>query len=52
MVLVFGDDLRRKRVAFATYILACLCGVATFAVMSPGVSPADCWGLCFRAHRL
>jgi membrane associated rhomboid family serine protease len=30
MVLVFGDNLRRKRTAFATYIIACLCGVATF----------------------
>jgi membrane associated rhomboid family serine protease len=29
MVMVFGDDLHRKRTAFATYAIACLCGVAT-----------------------
>lgn len=33
MVMVFGDNLRRKRVAVATYILAVACAVATFAVI-------------------
>src|SRR5690242_3328746 len=31
MVLVFGDDLRRERIAFATYTIAVFCGVATLA---------------------
>jgi membrane associated rhomboid family serine protease len=38
MVFVFGDNLRRKRTAFATYIIACLCGVATLADMAPDIS--------------
>src|SRR5690348_11246844 len=29
MVLIFGDNLRRKHVAFATYAIACLCIAAT-----------------------
>ena len=30
MVLVFGDNLRRKRTAFVTYTLGCLCVAGTF----------------------
>jgi membrane associated rhomboid family serine protease len=35
MVVVFGDNLHRKRVAVATYIIAAVCAVATFATMVP-----------------
>jgi membrane associated rhomboid family serine protease len=35
MVVVFGDNLRRKHVAVATYIIAAVCTVATFATMAP-----------------
>jgi hypothetical protein len=38
MVLVFGDNLHRKRTAFATYIIAGLCGVATLIDMAPDIS--------------
>lgn len=38
MVVVFGDNLRRKRVAVATYIIASFCAVATFATMVQGAS--------------
>ncbi len=34
MVVVFGDNLRRKRVAVATYSIAAVCAVATFAGMT------------------
>src|ERR1700748_1094441 len=36
MVVVFGDNLRRQRVAVATYIIAFVCVVvATLAAMAP-----------------
>lgn len=38
MVVVFGDNLRRKRVAVATYVIASLCAIATLAGMAPGAS--------------
>jgi membrane associated rhomboid family serine protease len=34
VVLVFGDNLRRKRVAYAIYAIACVCAAATFAAAS------------------
>ena len=34
MVVVFGDNLRRQRVAVATYVIAAVCGVATFAAIA------------------
>jgi membrane associated rhomboid family serine protease len=39
MVVVFGDNLRRKRVAIATYILAAFCVVATVATMTLDAGP-------------
>lgn len=36
MVVVFGDNLRRKRIAIAAYIIAGLCTIATLAAMAPG----------------
>ena len=35
MVVVFGDNLRRKRLAVATYIIAAGCAVATLVTMAP-----------------
>ncbi|MDE5443552.1 rhomboid family intramembrane serine protease [Bradyrhizobium sp. CSA207] len=35
MVVVFGDNLRRKRIAVAIYIIAATCLVATLAVVVP-----------------
>src|SRR5262245_61440334 len=35
MVVVFGDNLRRKRVAVATYIITVVCTVATLSTMVP-----------------
>jgi membrane associated rhomboid family serine protease len=40
MVLVFGDNLSRKHICFATYIIACLCGVATFVGASAPIVQA------------
>jgi membrane associated rhomboid family serine protease len=38
MVMVFGDNLHRKRIAFVTYIFACLCVVAALVSIAPGAS--------------
>jgi membrane associated rhomboid family serine protease len=37
MVVVFGDNLRRKRVAVATYIIAAACAFVAFAATEPGM---------------
>jgi membrane associated rhomboid family serine protease len=37
MVVMSGDNLRWKRVSVATYMLAAICAVATFAAMVPDV---------------
>ena len=36
MVVVFGDNLRRKRTAIAVYVIAGLCTIATIAAMALG----------------
>lgn len=46
-MLVFGDNLRRKRTAIATYILAFLCAFATFATLSLDASAQIVRGLAF-----
>lgn len=38
MVIVFGDNLRRKRTALATYVIASLCAVVTVADMTAGAT--------------
>ncbi|TYO61483.1 rhomboid family intramembrane serine protease [Bradyrhizobium hipponense] len=35
MVVVFGDNLRRKRLAVATYVIAAVCAAATFLGLAP-----------------
>jgi membrane associated rhomboid family serine protease len=47
MVVVFGDNLRRRRTAVATYVIACVCTAATLADMAPGANAQIVWAFAF-----
>ncbi|MBR1128992.1 rhomboid family intramembrane serine protease [Bradyrhizobium iriomotense] len=47
MVVVFGDNLRRKRVAVATHIIAVACALATAVVMLAGATAGTVRALAF-----